>query len=323
MKGSKVFVFDNYNPDGIGPVNEFMTDIAGKFVVLPQVDPSPEGGTVQLALYPNTAFPGPASIQIRTQNCVPDDRIQANIKYATTLHDNWIRECQPHDLTAVMVSGGPSFVDHLDELKACRRRKSNRIVCVKHSHDVLIENKIIPWACVLLDPRNHVQDFIESPHPDVTYFTASMCHPTTLDRLLDRSARIWGYHALVGAGEQSALDATDILVAGGSTSAVRGIFLLHALGFRKFRMFGYDSCYRGEVDREETDAKGRQKYFDVEVSGRKFVSDPELIAQAQDFDKMLGVMKHLDLDIVGDGMIPHIWSLKRRILPTMEEVLNG
>jgi hypothetical protein len=321
LKGSKAIIFDNYKSEGGGPVNELVEGLS--HVIAPQEDPS-KHGRVKLAVYPSDVFPGNAKLQIQTQNCVPDQNIQANIKYAMTLHDNWIKECEKHDLTAIMVSGGPTFRGHIPEIKTLRRKRNHKIICVKHSHDALIEAGVIPWACMLLDPRNHVQDFIENPHPDVIYFTASMCHPTTLDRLLDREATVWGYHALVGAGEDKTLPEGHILIGGGSTSAVRGISVLHSLGFRKFRLYGYDSCYLEpeKLDRSETDRKGRQKYYDVTIEGRQFVTDPELIAQAQDFDKLLQQGRDLDIEVIGDGVVSHIWNVKRRILPSMEDVLN-
>ncbi|MGI9504389.1 MAG: hypothetical protein ACR2RE_15175, partial [Geminicoccaceae bacterium] len=81
----------------------------------------------------------------------------------------------------------------------------------------------------------------------------------------------------------------------------------------------YEDC----PDPEEKDKMGRQKYIKVEVSGRKFWTDAELLAQAQDFETLIRVEKHLDLECNGDGMIPHIWQTQRVILPSMEDMLSG
>jgi predicted O-methyltransferase YrrM len=317
LKHSKVVVMDDFytgrdtNEHGC---NEIVAEES--HIVLPHKDPVKGGGKVQMVILPREAWPGKANLVIKTKNCVPDEEIQANIRHAKEKMPNWIVECKAHDLPVTLVSAGPSFKDHLDELRG------RRVVCVKHSHDELIENGIIPWACMLLDPRSHVQDFIENPHPDVIYFVASMCHPTTIDRLIERDATIWGYHAYVGAGEQDIIG-EGIMVGGGSTSAVRGISVLHALGFRSFEMYGYDSCYYEKPDFTTKDKNGNQRYFEVEVSGRKFWSDAELVAQAQDFDKLMAQEKELELNVIGDGMIPHIWNLKRKILPDFSEVIGA
>lgn len=326
LKHSKVIVFDDFYSDrdtAEHGCNEIVADLDR--LVLPQKDPVKGGGRVQMVVSPKTAWPGKANLIIKTKNCVPDERIRANIKYHMELNASYIKECARHGDTAVMVSAGPSFKDRIPEIKKQARQKSSRIVCVKHSHDLLIKNKVIPWACMLLDPRSHVQDFIENPHPDVIYFVASMCHPTTLDQLIDKGARIFGYHAHVGAGEEDVIGNGNFMVGGGSTSAVRGISVLHAMGFRNFKLYGYDSCYldTSKIDMEAKDKKGNQKYFQVEVSGRKFITDAELTAQAQDFDTLMKQARDIDIEVVGDGMVSHLWQVKRKILPNYVDVLNG
>jgi len=318
LKKAKVVVLDDFYTGRDTSKHGCNTVLKGEnHLVLPHKDPVKDGGKVQMVVLPAEAWPGPKNIIIKTKNCVPDEEIQTNVQYAKTRIENWIVECKPHHETAVMVSGGPSFKDYMDEIST-----QSRIVCVKHAHDILIENGVIPWACMLLDPRSHVQDFIENPHPEVTYFVASMCHPTTVDKLLKEKANVWGYHAHVGAGEEKFIG-KGIMVGGGSTSAVRGVSVLHTLGFRDFKMYGYDSCYGEKMDKGVKDKLGRQKYFKVEVSGKRFWTDAELLAQAQDFTKLMDQPGDLQLDVIGEGMIPHVWSLKRRILPDFRDVLSG
>ena len=126
---------------------------------------------------------------VKTKNSVPDETIQNHITYAKSYGLEMIQECGIHHNTAVLVSGGPSYKEHLEEIRE-HQRNGDFIVCVKTSHDTLIEEGIIPWACVLLDPRDHVLDFVEKPHHDVTYITATQVHPKTLNRLLGANARI-------------------------------------------------------------------------------------------------------------------------------------
>ena len=113
---------------------------------------------------------------------------------------------------------------------------------------------------------------------------------------------------------------SNILLSGGSTAATRGLTLLHSLGFRKFKLFGYDSCYWGKPD-EVHGFNKRKQAFQVEMMGRKFWTDAELMAQAQDFDKMLKQPEALGLDVevYGDGMIPHIWNT-RKLMPSFEDI---
>lgn len=335
LKDAKWIAFDDfYDKDerGLGPdITKFgcnsLIENLNDVMVLPEKNTVRDGGLVSIALKPFTAWPGKVNLVIKTKNCVPDEEIKSNISYAVSKIGKWIPICSPHNEIAVFCSGGPKLGDDLEDIREWDERGA-KIFCVKHSHDLLIENNIIPFGCMLLDPRSHVQDFIENPHPNILYFTASMCHPTTLDRLIEREANIWGYHALVGASEDKVIpklrpDGTPhFMIGGGSTSAVRGISVLHTIGFRKFFLYGYDSCYWGPVDMNEKTKTGAQKYFNVEVMGRKFITDAELLAQAQDFEKLLKVPQEIEMNVKGDGIIKHIWESTRQTKPAFQDVFR-
>lgn len=319
LKAAKVIVFDDYySPDDQGRMPDITKYGCNKVVenierlIVPDKDPVKDGGFVSLVVTPIAACPWKQRLQVKTQNCVQDKNIQANILYSTKLIDRWIPQCRIHDRTAVVCSGGPSLSSHIDDIRSLARKDGTHVVCVKHSHDLLIESGVVPWACMLLDPRGHVKDFIENPHHEVIYFVASMCHPTTVDRLLEKNAKIFGYHAFVGAGENMVLKKGDAMIAGGSTSAVRGISVLHSLGFRRFVLYGFDSCYWEKPDVSAKDKMGRPKYMEVEVAGRKFWTDAELVAQCQDFEQLMKIQDQFDMDIRGDGMIPHVWALTHK-----------
>lgn len=270
--------------------------VGAGWMILPQKDPVSGGGTVQMAV---RGWNPRVNLVVKTRNCVPDELIRENVAFALASGVPKVEICRAHTEKAVLVSAGPSVKDYLEEI----RRSKGRIVCVKHAHDMLIENGIIPWACILLDPRDHVQDFIENPHPDVIYIVASMCHRTTLERLLERKAKVLLYHAMVGAGENKVVK-EGFFIGGGSCAATRGISVLHVMGFRKFVLYGYDSCY------PEKPTGPREDYQKVEVLGRKFWTDMELVAQAQDIEKLMQ-QGFADMKVKGDGMVSHIWKMKR------------
>lgn len=331
LRDVKVIVMDDYYvPDAEGrcpDVTKYGCNLviegAPGWSLLPQLDPVLGGGLVQMAVR-GVAVKGKANLQIKTKNCVPDEEIQANIRYAVSKGLPTIPMCHRHDRLAVMASGGPSLIGQLAEIRQAQAR-GGYVVCVKHAHDTLLAAGIVPWACMLLDPRSHVQDFIEDPHPDVLYFVASMCHPSTIDRLIERNARVWMYHAHVGANEIEVLREVapgSFLVPGGSASATRGISVLHTIGFRRFECFGYDGCYYKKPDLSEKLPDGNPRYYEVEVRGRKFWTDGELVAQAQDFEKLLQGTNNFDIAMHGDGMIPHVCRSLLKLKP-FEEFFDG
>lgn len=289
--------------------------------------PVPQGEYASRAEMAGVPVSGTAPIQIKTKNCVPHENIQANIHYNVTLLDKWAAPCKTNDKTVVFCSGGPSLVDYLDDVREAR--KGNLLACVKHAHDMLIENDIIPDICVLLDPRSHVQDFIENPHPNVVYMISSMVHPSTTDRLLEKKAKVFGYHAHVGAEEDKVLSERGMqamLIGGGCSAAMRGISVFYTLGFHRFKLYGYDLCYKEKPFKGKKvpfKDDGTPEFLQVTAMGKKFWTDPEKIAQAQDFEKMLKQNEtRIELEAFGPGIIPHMWATAYKPLPDFEDLIG-
>lgn len=318
LKGCDYIVLDDYyQPDtegkcpdvdryGCNRLLESLGEMGTDWFVLPVSDAVKDGGRVFMA---TIGFNPPIAITkqliVKTKNSIPDETICENIAYALSKNLPEFQPCRRHDNRAVIVSGGPTLKDHLAEVRA----HDGYVFCVKTSHDWLIANGVIPYGCILLDPRPHVLDFVENPHPEVTYFVASQVHPRALDRLIERNAKIVLYHAAVGAGEEKLL-AGKSLVLGGSTSATRGISLLNAAGFCRFDLYGYDSCFQEKPGDDYVVTGDGKKPMQVKVNGQEFWTTAELIAQAQDFDKIARLAidgNSLDLEVHGDGIIPAIW----------------
>lgn len=299
-----------------------------------------------LHVVPAVALPR-KSFQVSTRNCVDDKEIKNNVHYSLSLGLPCIPRFAIHGETGVVCSAGPSIVNHLADIQKHIGKDGERVLCVKHSHDLFLDAGIVPWACALLDPRAHVKDFIDRPHPGVKYFVSSTCHPSTFDRLLSRDAEIWLYHALVGAGEEDLIkmhidtrnrerqrlreagvqldlaqpfEQADMMVSGGTTAASRGISLLHMMGFRRFTLFGFDSCFWEPKDLSLRNDDGNPKYHCLEIGGKQFFTDAELVAQVQDFKYLSGAIGDCTFDVRGDGMVPRTMQQSWRGAPQLDNV---
>ena len=257
VKNAKLVVFDDYYvPDENGQClditqygcNALVKEIGA--ALLPEKDPvfvaGKRCGYVQMAIWP----PPQQEIRVKTKNVGSDREIQDNIKFALGMyHPRKISPMRAHSGQALLCAGGPSLEKELPALVRLAR-EGGTIFAVKSAHDRLLNLGVVPDCCILLDPRGHVKDFIENPHPDVDYIVASMCHRSVFQRLQQHDARVWLYHARVGAGEEQVLasvikDGAELMIAGGCSSATRGLSLAHLLGFRSAHLFGYDLCYDG------------------------------------------------------------------------------
>jgi len=261
---------------------------------------------------PNPVLNAPVNadtMQIKTRNCLPHDQIVVNVKENLKLIKHWVEYVKPHDEPVVICSAGPSL--SYADIKPWAD-KNVKIVTVKHAIDRLKSWGIKPWACVLLDPRPHVEGFIKKPDKDVIYFVASMVDPSVVKTLLDNDCRVVGYHAFVGAGEDKVLEKGAMLVSGGSATATRCIGLLHeCLGFKEFHCYGYDLCYFTKPDMNAKHDDGTLKHMEVTLSAntwgnkqqqRTFWTEGQFLAQARELHDLYKADHGFKMSLYGFGI---------------------
>lgn len=252
-----------------------------------------------------------SNIQIHTMNAIPNGQIHDHISKNQILIENWVKLCEATDDEVVVVSAGPMLVaeEVRDDAKA-----GKRIVAVKHALKPLKAAGITPWACILLDPRPHVVDFVKDADPEVIWFVASQVNPEVTRQLIVQGCTVWGYHASVGANEQFLTDEQAYsIIGGGSATATRGLYMLHHLGFRNFKLYGYDLCFPDKPDLEAKDERGQPKYLEFSLGmndplynlKRCFWSEPQLIAQFEEMNLLLK-NNNFKIEAIGDGILPFI-----------------
>ena len=213
-----------------------------------------------------------------------------------------------HDGHIVLVASGWSMPDYIDEIKA-HRRAGRPIVAVKAAHDFLVENGVNPDMWVNLDPRDRTNG-IQRLNDHTVYMPASRCPPSTFDYLKGRKVLLW--HSWAEGPEMDAIGPGKLAVGGGTTSGLRAVNIGYLLGFRKFTMYGYDSCNRADgVKRFTGDVTGPA--IDVFVggpSGKKFSCNMAMAQQANEFQKLFDVMGDLQVEVKGPGLIAEIMRVR-------------
>jgi hypothetical protein len=213
-----------------------------------------------------------------------------------------------HDGTLVLVASGWSMPDYIDEIKALKAA-GKPIVAIKAAHDFLCENGVIPDMWVNLDPRDRT-DGIKHANESTVYLVASRCPPSTFDYLQGKRVLLW--HSWAEGPEYQAVGPGKLAVGGGTTSGLRAINIGYCLGFRKFIMFGYDSCNRADGVKRFTGAVTGPS-VDVWVggpTGKKFNCNMAMAQQANEFQKLFEVMGDITLDVKGPGLIAEIMRVR-------------
>lgn len=215
-----------------------------------------------------------------------------------------------HKLTALLVGGGPSLADTLTNLR-WHKERGGMIFALNGTHDWLIERGVIPDFHVILDARQDNVCFVKKPHKGVTYLIAAQCHPDIFEALKDQEVIMWlgfmdGAEALAKRSDKPL-----VVVGGGNTVGLKAMALVHILGFRTLRLFGFDSSYRNDQNHAyKQSLNDGEETIEILCAGRKFKCAKWMARQAAVFQAQSKDMaeKGSTIHVHGDGLIP--WIVK-------------
>ena len=300
-------------------------------------------------------------IVVHPRDCVDKEYIQSNIMANMKLinKDKFLGKCIPNTGEVIVISGGHS-TDFNKVKQLIKEKPEVKVLCVKHSYPKLLENGIKPWACIVLDPRSidgestHGvvrKELFKIIDPTTKFFVASMTDPSVTEYLIEKKANIYGWHAFTESLRNEEEREKEIenqkvhvmpnlgipegstLITGGTCAAMRCLGIMHTMGFRKFDLFGFDSSMKDEPtteQRKETtgaeDEEPRPKYIQVAVRDENFWTTGELLAMAQDCERVFNdTSMNLTLTIHGEHtLVSALWKLHldEQQIPKFEDVFS-
>lgn len=239
--------------------------------------------------------------------------VTSHIEYAMGLG---LPELKPaicsHDGTFVIAGSGPSLANHVEDLKE-ERRKGRPICSIKGAHDWLIGQGIEPDLFLSIDPRDR-RNNVQKEAQDTVYLLASRCSPQVFDHLKGRYVMVW--HAASSDEENRLLAKKGVkyMIGGTSTSGLRAVNVGYYLGFRRFVMYGMDSCNApdGITKRVDGSLTGQTTEVVVGGSGKKFICNIAMAQQAMDFQKLWTFMPDAQIEVKGEGLLAAIVAERKR-----------
>jgi uncharacterized Rossmann fold enzyme len=222
-----------------------------------------------------------------------------------------------HDGTFVVAGSGPSLPQFVDALREEFSR--GRPVCaINHAHDFLIEQGMEPTFFLTLDPRPRAGHHLRFVCEKTIYLLASRVHPEMFDRLKDHKVMLWHSWAAQDEAESIWESRKSFLLGGGTTSGMRAVTVGYVLGFRKFVLYGMDSCLApdGMTKRFNGDKSGQTvnvqvgRYVGAEEScdpnARWFTCNHAMAQQGNDFIHAYRDMPDVSFEVKGDGLLAAI-----------------
>lgn len=258
---------------------------------------------------------------VPVQQAGTQESLSGNIRSALARN---LPEFQPaiafNDGHFVIVGSGPSLPAFLEELRE-ERAKGRPICAVKGAHDWMVENGLEPDFFISCEPRERP---LKRINDRTTYLIASRCNPDLFDQLTGKQVVIW--HSAASKGgiqpedgrtslEWDDLDLLDeceawrgrFAIGGGSTSGLRALYVGFLLGFRKFILYGFDSCLDKDRDTKRFTGEkvGAAWIGDVIADGRRFWCNGALMQQAIEFQEVYR-LPNISIEAKGDGLIAAI-----------------
>ncbi len=172
---------------------------------------------------------------------IGEEQIKANVRHNCA--QGW-QQVQPHEtnnLEVMILGGGPSIIGLEADIKQ-KRADGVKLVTLNGAYNWALENGLVPSAQIIVDARPFNARFTKPVVDGCKYLIASQCDPAVFDGLPKDRTYIWHTTAeLIG---KILSEHYELWwgVPGGSTVLLRAIPLMRMLGYRKFHLYGCDSC---------------------------------------------------------------------------------
>jgi SAM-dependent methyltransferase len=253
---------------------------------------------------------------------IEEETIRANVR--TNLGGGWqqVRPYEPNAHEVMILGGGPSLNGQLDTIRQMRT-DGCKLVTLNGAYHWALEHGLTVSAQIVVDARPFNARFTKPVEDKTLYLIGSQCDPTVLEGLPKERTYLW---------HTTAETIRDILeekcpgewfgVPGGCTVLLRAIPLLKMLGYRKFHLFGCDSCTWPQHDGNFTADRSKDvpppplhhaysqpendgvPIYPVTVGGRVFTCTAWQTAQATEFVSLIKVMGDMfELEVHGNGLL--------------------
>jgi len=237
---------------------------------------------------------------------VDEDQIKKNVTYNIKQGYLQVQPYPTNDIETMIIGGGPSLSQHVEKIKQLRAN-GVKLIAINGAYKWCLDNGITPSAMVMVDARKFNARFTQPVVEDCKYFIASQCHPSVFKELPKDRTYVWHTQSEILTEILEAQFEEWYPVPGGSTVLLRAIPLFRMLGFKRFHIFGCDSCLEEDKHHAYEQLENDDELIiPVNVSGKIFNCNPWMVSQAQEFIDIIRMIgDEIELEVYG-GLLHHI-----------------
>lgn len=232
------------------------------------------------------------------------ETVKENVLSSCSRDLPWLEIKPAHDKHVVIVGGGPSLKDTIDEVK-WRHSLGQTVIAINGSGEFLYKHGIIADIQVIIDARKHNSRFM-NPLWSKERYLASQCDESVFDVSGSRTTL---FHMNTTAIESIIpKDREAHLISSGTTVGLAAMAIAYTQGYRAIHLHGFDSSYSENHHAYSQPENDGDVTVEVSVGDRTFKCAAWMAAQAQQFqDIALQLAQEgVIITVAGDGLIPYI-----------------
>ena len=238
-----------------------------------------------------------------------DEDIARNIQANAALELPWLKTQPAHEASAVIIGGGPSAADHIDEIRMMQQGGAH-VFAVNGASLWARKHKVTPNFQFIADAQEVTATLVDPEA--LEHIFASQVHPKTMASVAKPTVCHLGSANLMDHLPAEKLQEGGFAILGGGVSAGSLVpSLIYAMGYRDLHLFGLDSSYRnGKSHAYDQPMNGTIPCIEFELEGETFVASLPMKLQAE---KLLGIVDQLKaggctLTVYGNGLFQALYN---------------
>lgn len=254
-----------------------------------------------------------------------EEQIIKNVKHNIAQGWQQVTPYPTNDIECMILGGSPSLNAFEAEIRQ-KREEGVKIISINGTYKWCLDHGIIPSALIMVDARPHNARFSKPVIDGCKYFIASQCDPSVFEGLPKDRTYIWHTSAELIGKILTEHYGEWYPIPGGSTALLRALPLFRMLGFKKFHLYGCDSCISSDAHHAYPQAENDTDVvipIMVHPDDRVFQCHTWMASQAQEFiDLIKFIGDELDIEIHGDGLLAHILNVGAKLADEEELKIN-
>lgn len=239
--------------------------------------------------------------------CIGDTQRNEQMNYAMEkIPERIARGPDRNNEKIAVVCLGPSLLEEWEKI-----REYKYIMTCSGAHKFLLERGIVPTFHLEVDPREHKVELLGTPHKDVEYLIASVCHPKLIDLLSGYNTKLWHIYTGDPMDEMPLIfPRGDWVFIGGSNAGQRALVIARFLGFTNIDVFGMDYSYpenhAGEHAIPHPNPSDPDDRVVTTYQGVQYHTTCRMMFYAKEFFNEVTLLSDVKFTLHGRGLVQHM-----------------